>query len=65
MLVLSRKVGECIVVADEIVIQVLGVEGCRIRLGIKAPPDVAVWREELAGAREPVAACHQTVRKPR
>jgi carbon storage regulator len=46
MLVLSRKVGEKIIIGDNIVVQVLAVNGNRIRLGIEAPPSVGVWREE-------------------
>jgi len=48
MLVLTRKVGERIVIGDGIVIQVLETNGHRIRLGIEAPSDVPILREELA-----------------
>jgi carbon storage regulator len=47
MLVLRRKQGEAIVLNQVIVIRVLGVEGDRVKLGIDAPPDVIVVREEL------------------
>lgn len=48
MLVLSRKVGERIVLPESgVVLTVLGIRGGHIRLGISAPPDVAVYREEL------------------
>lgn len=48
MLVLSRKVGERIVVPESgIVLTVLGIHGGHIRLGISAPPDVSIYREEL------------------
>jgi len=47
MLVLTRKVGEKIVIDNRIVIQVLEVKGNRIRLGIESPPGVPIWREEL------------------
>lgn len=47
MLVLRRKAGEAIVLNQVIVIRVLGVEGDRVKLGIDAPPDVIVVREEL------------------
>ena len=47
MLVLSRKVGERIVVADAIVVTVLQVEAGKVRIGIEAPPDVRVLRQEL------------------
>src|SRR5262249_50046331 len=65
MLVLSRKVGERVVIADGIVIQVLGVRGRRIRLGVEASPEVPVWRDELPDPREWWAGCQGVVRKPR
>ncbi len=47
MLVLSRKVGECIVIGDSIVLRVVGVRGEQVRLGIDAPRSVAIHRKEL------------------
>ena len=47
MLVLRRKVGESIVLAGVINISVLAVEGERVKIGINAPPDVTIVREEL------------------
>jgi carbon storage regulator len=47
MLVLSRKIGERIVIADNVIIQVLAVRRGQIRLGITAPPSVSIRREEL------------------
>lgn len=47
MLVLSRKLGESIVIAHNITITVVEVHGSKIRLGITAPPDVSVNREEI------------------
>jgi len=47
MLVLSRKKGESIVIAGNIELVVLGTEGDNVRLGIKAPKDVEVYRREL------------------
>lgn len=47
MLVLSRRVGERIVIGDDINITILGVQGHRIRLGIHAPKGVPILREEL------------------
>jgi carbon storage regulator len=54
MLVLTRKAGERIVIADQIVIEVVEIMGGRVRLGIQAPSDVTVLREELLH-REKVA----------
>jgi carbon storage regulator len=65
MLVLTRKVGERVLIADDIVIQVLEVKGRRIRLGIEAPPEVTVWREELSEPAEPASNGAGVVRKPR
>jgi carbon storage regulator len=47
MLVLRRKVGESIVLAGVINVSVLAVEGERVKIGISAPPDVTIVREEL------------------
>ncbi len=47
MLVLRRKVGESIVLAGTINVSVLAVEGERVKIGISAPPDVTIVREEL------------------
>lgn len=47
MLVLKRKVGESIIIADGIEIVVLGLEGSQVRLGVKAPRDIPVYREEI------------------
>lgn len=48
MLVLSRKIGEKIVIGEGIVVTVLEVKGRQVRLGLEAPPEVAIWRGELA-----------------
>lgn len=50
MLVLSRKLHQRIRLGPQIVVTVLQVTKGRVRLGIEAPPEVAVWREELAAA---------------
>lgn len=47
MLVLRRKVGESIIVDGVISISVLAVEGERVKIGINAPPDITIVREEL------------------
>ena len=52
MLVLSRKLGERIVIGDGIVVTLVKVGPNQARLGIEAPRDVKVYREELAGAFE-------------
>ncbi len=47
MLILTRRVGETLMVGDDITVTVLGVKGNQVRLGVNAPKDVAVHREEL------------------
>ncbi|MGN5518564.1 carbon storage regulator CsrA [Halopseudomonas sp. Lyrl_26] len=47
MLILTRKVGESLMVGDEVTVTVLGAKGNQVRLGITAPQDVAVHREEI------------------
>ncbi len=47
MLVLSRKVGEKIVIADNVVVTVLSVHGHRVRIGIDAPMGIDIKRQEL------------------
>jgi carbon storage regulator len=51
MLVLSRKVGESIVIAENIEVQVVEVKGNKVRLGIVAPRDVSVDRKEVAESK--------------
>jgi carbon storage regulator len=53
MLVLTRKVGERIVIDDGIVVEVVEVHGNRVRLGICAPGGVPILREELLRADQP------------
>jgi len=47
MLVLTRRVGEALMIGDDITITVLGVKGNQVRVGVTAPRDVAVHREEI------------------
>lgn len=47
MLILTRRVGETIIIDDNIEVTVLAVKGNQVRLGINAPDDVAVHREEI------------------
>jgi len=47
MLILTRRVGESVMIGDEVSITVLGVKGNQVRLGINAPRTIAVHREEI------------------
>jgi len=53
MLVLTRRVNERIVIGDDITVTVLEVRGDQVRLGIEAPRDVKVFREEVLGRDAP------------
>ncbi|WP_341520743.1 carbon storage regulator CsrA [Pseudomonas sp. G.S.17] len=48
MLILTRRVGETIRINDDITVTVLGVQGMQVRLGVSAPKNVSVDREEIA-----------------
>lgn len=60
MLVLSRKLGEKIVIGDNVVLTIVKIDRNQIRIGIEAPNDVPVYREEIAPnrtiSREPAEA---------
>ena len=47
MLILTRRVGETLMVGDEVTVTVLGVKGNQVRIGVNAPREVAVHREEI------------------
>jgi carbon storage regulator len=47
MLILTRRVGESVVIGEEVTVTVLGVKGNQVRIGINAPKNVAVHREEI------------------
>lgn len=47
MLILTRRVGETLMIGDEVSVTVLGVKGNQVRLGVNAPKDIAVHREEI------------------
>lgn len=47
MLILTRRVGETLMIGDDITVTVLGVKGNQVRVGVNAPRDVAVHREEI------------------
>lgn len=47
MLILTRRVGETLMIGDQVTVTVLGVKGNQVRVGISAPKDVSVHREEI------------------
>lgn len=47
MLILTRRVGETLMIGDEVTVTVLGVRGNQVRIGVNAPKDVTVHREEI------------------
>lgn len=48
MLILTRRIGETVVIGDDIQVVVMGVNGSQVRLGVKAPRNIIVDREEIA-----------------
>ncbi len=52
MLILTRKVGEIIRIGDDVTIRVLEVRGSQVRLGVEAPADVRIFREEVYRAMQ-------------
>jgi carbon storage regulator len=47
MLILTRRVGETVVIGDNVTVAIIGIKGSQIRIGINAPRDVTVYREEI------------------
>ena len=47
MLILTRRIGETLMVGDDVTVTVLGVKGNQVRIGVNAPKDVSVHREEI------------------
>lgn len=68
MLILTRRIGEKLIIDDSIEVMVLGIKGSQVRLGINAPQQVSVHREEIyrkiEQERMEKAQCNVTYKKP-
>jgi len=64
MLILTRRVGESLMIGDDVTITVLGVKGNQVRIGVKAPKEVAVHREEILNRIEEASAEKESVSEP-
>ena len=47
MLILTRRVGESLIIGDDVIITTLGIKGNQVRIGVNAPKDISVHREEI------------------
>jgi len=47
MLILMRRIGEKLMIGDDVTVTILGVQGSQVKIGIDAPKEVEIWREEL------------------
>lgn len=65
MLVLNRRIGEAVMIAEDITVTVLGVKGTQVRLGLAAPSTVPIHREEIFKRIQREQASRGSPRQPR
>ena len=64
MLILTRRIGETLVIGDNVTVSVLGVKGNQVRIGVNAPKEVTVHREEIYQRIQKEAAANKPGGKP-
>ena len=64
MLILTRRIGETLMVGDDVTITVLGVKGNQVRIGVNAPKEVSVHREEIYERIQSEKAGNDTENEP-
>ena len=64
MLILTRRVGETLMVGDDVTVTVLGVKGNQVRIGVNAPKEVSVHREEIYMRIQAEKECSRAHEKP-
>lgn len=62
MLVLARKEGQRVMIGHDIVVTVVAIRGTSVRLGIEAPADVDIWREEILRKHDDAGPAHERSR---
>jgi carbon storage regulator len=65
MLILTRRVGETVMIGDDVTITVLGVKGNQVRVGINAPKHIAVHREEIYERIKREQQTEETAKQPK
>lgn len=59
MLVISRKISETILIGDNIIITVSDIRGQRVRIGVEAPKNIRIIRDDVAGGKEAIEAARE------